>query len=82
MGSQKVGIQQSPIKAADKRGFPGGLESTAFLAHEGTEQEQLVVIVTNFLDEPTSFTINLAGVGSATANIPAQAIQTLTLALK
>lgn len=81
-GSQRVGLEQSPVVEPNKRGFPGGLESTAFIANEGTDDEQLVVIVTNFLDDKTSFTINVAGVGSATVKIPAQGIQTLTLGLK
>lgn len=81
-GSQRVGLEQSPVHEPNKRGFPGGLESTAFIANEGTDDEQLVVIVTNFLDDKTSFSINVAGVGSATVKIPAQAIQTLTLGLK
>lgn len=81
-GSQRVGLEQSPVLEPNKRGFPGGLESTAFLASEGSEKEQLVIVVTNFLDDPTTYTVNVKGIGSATVNIPAQGIQTLTLALK
>jgi len=59
-----------------QRGF------TAFLANEGSAQEELVIVVTNFLDDATTYSVNVKGVGSATVNIPAQGIQTLTLALK
>lgn len=79
--SQRTGLTQSPLNDSNKRGFPGGLESTAFLVDEGKEDQRLVVIVTNFVEKPTTFTINIKGVGSATASIPAQAIQTLTLPL-
>merc|ERR1711871_1421586 len=53
-GSQRVGIMQSPEEEPNKKGFPGGLESTAFITNEGTDKEKLVVVVTNFVDDATS----------------------------
>lgn len=80
-GSQRVGLVQSPERESNKKGFPTGLEATTFVAMRDTDKKQLVVIVTNFVDDATSFTINVQGIGSANVNIPAQAIQTLTLDL-
>ncbi len=82
-GSQRVGLVQSPIYEPEGRnGFPGGLESTAFIVNEGTDAERLVVVVTNFVDNPSSFSIVIKGLGTATTSVPAQAIQTLTLDLR
>jgi glucosylceramidase len=81
-GSQRVSLVQSPEQEPNEKGFPTGLESTSFVAMRDTDNEQLVVIVTNFLDDASSFTINVKGIGSANVNIPAQAIQTLTLDLQ
>lgn len=88
-GSVRVSLDQQPPMApasTDKKtsGMPTSVESTAFVVDtdiNGNSKQQLVVIVSNFLPDATTYTLNVPSYGSAFIEMPAQSIQTLTLDL-
>ena len=79
-GAKSVRIEQSPppSEPTPKEGLSTSLESTAFYLRE---DERLVVVVTNFVSHETSYKLEVPGFGSATIDIPADAIQTLVVDL-